>query len=69
MQNYKIYQESGNNVQVELKTNQRIVVGDTIEYIIKNKLGYEKYKVMLDETGKKNLKLIDYYYTQMRFYD
>ena len=69
MQNYKIYEESGNSVQIELKTNQHIVVGDTIEYIIKNKLGYEKYKVMLDETGGKSIKLIDFNYTQMRFYD
>ena len=69
MQNYKIYEESGNSVQVELKTNQHIVVGDTIEYIIKNKLGYEKYKVMLDETGGKSIKLIDFNYTQMRYYD
>ena len=69
MQNYKIYGESGNSVQVELKTNQHIVVGDTIEYIIKNKLGYEKYKVMLDEIGGKSIKLIDFNYTQMRYYD
>ena len=69
MQNYKIYEESGNSVQVELKTNQHIVVGDTIEYIIKNQLGYEKYKVMLDETGGKIIKLIDFNYTQMRYYD
>jgi hypothetical protein len=69
MQNYKIYEESGNSVQVELKTNQHIVVGDTIEYIIKNKLGYEKYKVMLDETGGKSIKLIDFNYAQMRYYD
>ena len=69
MQNYKIYEESGNSVQVELKTNQHIVVGDTIEYIIKNKLGYEKYMVMLDETGGKSIKLIDFNYTQMRYYD
>jgi hypothetical protein len=69
MQNYKVHEGSLNSVQVELKTNQYIVVGDTIEYIIKNKLGYEKYKVILDETGKKNLKLIDYYYDQMRYYD
>ena len=70
MQNYKIYEESGNSVQVELKTNQHIVVGDTIEYIIKNQLGYEKYKViMLDEIGGKSIKLIDFNYTQMRFYD
>ena len=69
MQNYKIYEESGNSVQVVLKTNQHIVVGDTIEYIIKNQLGYEKYKVMLDETGAKSIKLIDFNYTQMRYYD
>ena len=69
MQNYKIYEESGNSVQVVLKTNQHIVVGDTIEYIIKNQLGYEKYKVMLDETGGKSIKLIYFNYTQMRYYD
>lgn len=68
-QNYKVYGGTGNSGHIELKTNPHIVVGDTIECIIKNQLGYEKYKVILDETGKKNLKLIDYYYTQMRFYD
>jgi hypothetical protein len=69
MQNYKVHEGSVNSIQNELKTNPYIVVGDTIEFIIKNQLGYEKYKVILDETGKKNLKLLDYYYTQMRFYD
>ena len=68
-QNYKVHEGSLNSVHNELKTNPHIVVGDTIEFIIKNQLGYEKYKVILDETGKKNIKLIDFNYTQMRYYD
>jgi hypothetical protein len=38
-----------------------INVGDTIEYISNNQMGYVKYLVILDDDGKKNLKkLTDY---------
>ena len=33
----------------------KIEVGDTIEYISNNQMGYEKYKVILDDDGKKKL--------------
>ena len=60
-QNFQIYQGERNTVWSELKINSNIVVGDTIEYISNNQLGYKKYKVILDENGKKSLKLIDSY--------
>jgi hypothetical protein len=67
-QNYQVYEGNGNNVHFELKTNTNIVVGDTIEYISNNQMGYEKYKVILNEKGEKNIKIIDSYDHQMGFY-
>ena len=52
-QNYQVYE--GNSVQNKLKTNPNIAVGDTVEYITTNQMGYEKYKVILNENGEKNL--------------
>ena len=66
-QNFQIYEGERNTVCSELKTNSNIVVGDTIEYITNNQLGYEKYKVILDENGEKGIKLIDSYNIQMGF--
>jgi hypothetical protein len=60
-QNFQLYEGRRNTVLSELKINTNIVVGDTIEYITNNQLGYKKYKVILDENGKKGLKLIDSY--------
>lgn len=68
-QNYRVYEEEGNSVYEELKTNLNIIVGDTIEYITNNQMGYEKYTVILDEKGKKTLKLIDSYDNQNRLYN
>jgi hypothetical protein len=43
------------------ENNDKIEVGDTIEYISNNQMGYEKYKVVLDDDGKKMLtKIADY---------
>ena len=67
-QNYQVYEGEGNSVQNELKTNQNIAVGDTVEYITNNQMGDEKYKVILNEKGKKKLKLIDSYHHQMGLY-
>jgi hypothetical protein len=60
-QNFQIYEGETNTIWSELKINSNIVVGDTIEYITNNQLGYKKYKVISDENGKKGLKLIDSY--------
>jgi hypothetical protein len=60
-QNFQIYEGERNTIWSELKINSNIVVGDTIEYITNNQLGYKKYKVISDENGKKGLKLIDSY--------
>ena len=66
-QNFQIYEGERNTVWSELKINSNIIVGDTIEYITNNQLGYKKYKVISDENGKKGLKLIDSYDIQMGF--
>jgi hypothetical protein len=68
-QNYQGYEGEGNSVQNKLKTNPNIAVGDTLEYITNNQMGYEKYKVILNEKGEKKLKLIDSYDHQMGLYD
>lgn len=43
------------------KNKSKINVGDTIEYITNNQMGWKKYKVEEDESGKKKLKLISDY--------
>jgi hypothetical protein len=68
-QNYQVYEGEGNSVQNKLKTTPNIAVGDTVEYITNNQMGYEKYKVILNEKGEKKLKLIDSYDHQMGLYD
>jgi hypothetical protein len=67
--NYQVYEGEENSVYSELKTNTNIVVGDTIEYITNNQMGYEKYKVILNEKGEKNIKIIDSYDNQIGLYD
>jgi hypothetical protein len=57
MENYTVYESDGNTVLKELETNDKINVGDTIEYISNNQLGYEKYRV-IDKDGKKDIELI-----------
>jgi hypothetical protein len=51
------------------ENNDKIEVGDTIEYISNNQMGYEKYKVVLDEDGKKGLKKIADYDSMMEEYE
>jgi hypothetical protein len=63
--NYEVVEGSGRSVESELETNKKILVGDTIEYISNNQQGYMKYRVVLDKTGNKALKLIDSYDHQM----
>jgi hypothetical protein len=67
--NYQVYEGEGNSVHDKFKTTPNIAVGDTVEYITNNQMGYEKYKVILNEKGEKKLKLIDSYDHQMGLYD
>ena len=68
-QNYQVYEGEGNSVHNKLKTTPNIALGDTVEYITNNQMGYEKYKVILNEKGEKKLKLIDSYDHQIGLYD
>ena len=47
------------------ENNDKIEVGDTIEYISNNQMGYEKYEVILGDDGKKDLKKIADYDSMM----
>ena len=53
----------GGNIRIELETNPDIQVGDTVEYVSNNQMGWAKYKVVVNY-GKLDLKLIDSYYLQ-----
>ena len=68
MTNFTVYEGEG-TVYQELETNPDIKVGDTIEFITNNQEGYEKYIVILGDTGEKSLELIDSYEHQMGYYD
>lgn len=61
MTNYAVYEEDRETVRQELETNPDIVIGDTIEYITNNQEGYQKYMVISDASGKKDIKIIDSY--------
>lgn len=52
--------EEGNSIYTELETNPFINIGDTIEYISNNQMGWAKYQVIW-EKGRKDVKLIDSY--------
>jgi hypothetical protein len=71
MTNFSVYEDSGKTVYSELETNPDINIGDTIEYLTNNQMGYEAYRVIYDEEAKnkKGLKLIDSYDHQMGVYD
>jgi hypothetical protein len=43
----------------------QIIVGDTIEVIPNNQLGYKKYRVVLGEEGKKTLCVIADWFIEM----
>uniref|UniRef100_A0A6C0JDS1 Uncharacterized protein n=1 Tax=viral metagenome TaxID=1070528 RepID=A0A6C0JDS1_9ZZZZ len=47
------------------ENNEEIEVGDTIEYISNNQMGYVKYKVVSDNSGEKDLQRIADYNSQM----
>jgi hypothetical protein len=52
---YGFLQRKGNTIQI----------GDTIEYVSNNQMGWEKYKVVIGDDGKKGLKLIADYDSMM----
>ena len=48
-----------------LRGNDKVQIGDTIEYVSNNQMGWEKYKVVIGDDGKKGLKLIADYDSMM----
>lgn len=60
MTNYEVFEGNG-TPESELATNPDIVVGDTIEMVTNNQMGYTKHRVVLDANGNKALELIDDY--------
>lgn len=62
MTNYTVFEGTNNSVYKEFKTNKKIIIGDTIEYISNNQMGYEKYKVVI-KNGVKCLELLQNYYS------
>jgi hypothetical protein len=61
MKNYNVYEDDGKSVYDELATNDEIKVGDSISYITRNQQGFMKYKVVLNDHGKKYLETIETY--------
>lgn len=61
MKNYNVYEDDEKSVYDELATNRDIKVGDTISFVTRNQQGYMKYKVVLDDEGKKDLEVIETY--------
>ena len=57
--NYLIHEKEGKKIDTELRTNKKINVGDTIEYLSNNSMTYMKYLVVTDKNGEKTLKLVD----------
>jgi hypothetical protein len=68
--NYDVYEGSNYTVDDELKTNCKIMVGDTITYLTNNQEGYKKYEVVLNkDNGTKKLILIDCYEYEYGIYE
>ena len=60
--------EGFRTVEKELEQNHNITIGDTIEYITYNQMGWKKY-IVQKENNIKILKLIDSYDHKMGLYD
>ena len=58
-------EDEDNYLQVN---NDKIQVGDTLEVMTNNQLGYKKYKVGLDVKGEKILNLIADWYIELYEY-
>jgi hypothetical protein len=50
--------ESGSVDDFLQSKGEDIQVGDTIQYVSNNQMGWKKYKVVIGDDGKKGLKLI-----------
>lgn len=60
--NYDAFESRGDTVWNVLENNlNEINVDDTIINVTQNQTGYAMYRVVLDNTGKKTLKLVDSY--------
>jgi hypothetical protein len=57
--NHIIHEKDGKTIDSELRTNEKINVGDTIEYLSNNSMTYMKYLIVKDKNGEKTLKLVD----------
>ena len=57
MTNHTIYEGDGQTPESKLQEND-VVVGDTIEVLTNNQLGYRKYRVILDANNNKSLSTI-----------
>ena len=49
--------EPGNVYEYLEENQEKINVGDTVEYVSNNQMGWEMYDVVLNKDGKKELKL------------
>jgi hypothetical protein len=61
-------EETNVNEYLERKKDE-IKVGDTIEYISNNQMGWKLYEVVLDNEGKKSLKVKSDYDSMMSEFD
>lgn len=60
--NYEAFESRGETVWNVLENNMNeINVDDTITNVTQNQMGYALYRVVLDNAGKKTLKLVDSY--------
>ena len=57
--NHIIHENEGKKIDTELRTNEKMSVGDTIEYVSNNSMTYMKYLIVKDKNGEKTLKLVD----------
>jgi hypothetical protein len=61
---YTIFEDDGQDVS-ELLADPKVVKGDIITYNPNNQMGYQKWEVVLDSSGVKQLNEIDSYDMQM----
>ena len=50
------------NIPAQLLQSHIVEVGDTIEYITNNQIGYKKYRVVRNHEGNKSMVVISTYY-------
>jgi hypothetical protein len=65
MTKFIVFEDEGTTVKEELERNyENIIIGDIIEYITNNQMGWKKF-IVIDNNGDKILKLIDSYFHQI----